>query len=270
MFSTAVYADSQIHTYKIESDVFELKYELQPNSCYLKDKDLLIATGSLTTELALYSIYKNGKLINSSKDGGGIFSSCRYKPPSVFPIKSTKSQIGWMLIGGGICGNTSSYNIELIVPKGKQYYSETFISKFIPTIQPLSNGASVWYYQQNWGHGGTASSFLEPKKLTIDLTGDFSLLRKGNLLKDIKQLEKASKQPPSFLGLFVAGIRDVNPDLMQYALDNLYSLEEKEQISVHLKKADKDYLQSLINKIKTTEELLVDTEDVVTVLERSI
>ena len=74
-----------------------------------------------------------------------------------------------MIVGYGICGNTVSNRVVLVIPVknmwgGKSVYvSETIIAKEVPKIVPKKNGADVWFYEQNWGKGGTASSLFVPR-----------------------------------------------------------------------------------------------------------
>lgn len=251
-----VNANQNQHTFKTGSNIFELKYKVKG-----------VTTRSGAQDLVLYSIYKNGQFVHAEKEDGGRFFSCRYKKPEVFPVKTTKKQIGWMLVGGGICGNTSSYKVELIIPVesySTTYFTKTLISKESPLIQLTQNGFSMWYYEQNWGRGGTATSFYVPNKVVVDLSDDFFSFKKGDILKDVQVLEKSGSPEwlRSFLGFFVAGIRDVNPELMHYALSNHYSIEQKDWIAIHFGKADKKYLQEIVNKVKVTNELLKEIKGV--------
>ena len=186
------------------------------------------------------------------------------------PVNTLNKQIGWVLLGGGVCGNTFSYKAEIIIPVesySTTYYSYTLISKALPLIESLDNEISIWYFEQNWGHGGTATSFFVPSKVTVSLNDDFFHFKKGNILNGIEFIEKLKSNEwfKSFLGFYIAGIRDVNPELMQYALDNYYTEEQKDRISVHLQHGDKKYLKQLIDKVRTTQELLKETNGVVVV-----
>ena len=254
-----VNANQNQHIFKTGSNIFELKYKVKG-----------VTTSSGAQDLVLYSIYRNGKFVHAEKEDGGRFFSCRYKKPEIFPVKTIKKQIGWMLVGGGICGNTSSFKVELIIPVesySTTYYTKTLVSKESPLIQPTQNGFSIWYYEQNWGRGGTATSFYVPSKVVVDLNDDFFSFKKGDILKDVQVLEKSEspKWLRSFLGFFVAGIRDVNPELMEYALSNLYSREQKDWIATHFDNADKKYLQEIVHKVKVTKELLKATRGVITI-----
>ncbi|NVK38655.1 MAG: hypothetical protein HWE18_12080 [Gammaproteobacteria bacterium] len=244
-------------SFKSGKDTFEFKYKIKE-----------VTTSGGLRDLVLYSVYKNGKFIHSEKEDGGRLFSCKYKQPEVKPIKTLKNQIGWMLFGGGVCGNTSSYVAEVIIPVesySTTYYSYTLISKEIPLIDSSDNEISIWYFEQNWGNGGTATSFFVPSKVTVNLNDDFFAFKKGNILSGIEFIEKIKSNEwlKSFLGFYIAGIRDVNPELMQYALDNYYTEGQKEWISVHLKSGGKQYLKQLIDKVRITQELLKETSGVV-------
>lgn len=257
--STLVNASQNQQSFQTDSNTYELKYKVKA-----------VTTSSGEKDLVLYSIYKNGKFVHAEKEGGGRFFSCGFERPKVLSVKTTKKQIGWMLVGGGICGNTYSYKVELVIPVesySTTYFSKTIISKALPLIEPTQNGFSLWYYEQNWGRGGTATSFYVPSKIVVDLSDAFFGFKKGNLLKDIHVLEKSSSPEwlRSFLGFFVAGIRDVNPELMQYALCNHYSIEQADWIAFHFEKADKEYLREIIDKVRATKELLKVTDGVTSI-----
>lgn len=253
------FANENSLSFKSGETTFDIKYKVRE-----------VTTSSGLQDLVLYSVFKNGKFIHSAKEDGGRFFSCKYKKPIVKPVKSLNRQVGWILLGGGICGNTFSYKAELIIPVEKysiSYYSYLFYSKELPIIEPLEDGISIWSFEQNWGNGGTATSFFVPSKVTVNLSNDFFEFKKGNILDDIKFIEdmKSNEWLISFLGLYTSGIRDVNPELMQYALDNYYSEEQKGLISVHLKGGDKKYLKQLIDKAAITQDLLKETNGVVSV-----
>ncbi|WKE67222.1 hypothetical protein PVT67_08295 [Gallaecimonas kandeliae] len=250
LFPAFCFSGEGSHSFKLGNNSFELKY---------KTKDVTTIRGP--EDLVLFSVYKNGKFIHSEKIDDGRFFSCKYEKLNIVPLNTVEKQAGWMLTGGGVCGNTFSYNVELIIPdEGDEssYHSKNFISKEIPLIKPLKNGFSLWYYEQNWGHGGTATSFFVPSKIDVNLNDEFFRFKKGDILTDIKTLENSStsKWAASFMGLFSAGIRDVNPALMQYALDNYYNDDQKELIAVHFGKSDKEYLHELIEKAKVTKDLV--------------
>ncbi len=252
-------AEASDLSFKSGKDTYELEY---------KAKDVTTSDGS--KNLVLYSVYKNGGFVHSEKEDGGRFFSCKHEQPEVRPVKALEKQIGWVLLGGDICGNTFSYKAEIIIPVERHsttYYSKTITSKKLPLIESLKNGVSIWYFEQNWGKGGTATSFFVPSKITINLDDEYIKFKKGNILNGIGFLERYNPHEwlQSFLGFYVAGIRDVNPKLMQYALDNYYNDEQIDWISVHFQSGDKGYLEQLIEKVRTTQELLKETNGVVVV-----
>lgn len=245
--------------YKFGNDTFEIKYKV---------KDVTTTSGSM--DLVLYSIFKNGKFIHSDKDDGGRLFGCKYKSPKIMPINTTDRQIGWMLVVGGICGNTFSYKVELIVPVESyepKYYAKTFSSKDLPILEPSKDKLSILYFEQNWGRGGTSTSFYVPNKIEFNLKDDYPRIKKGNVLTSINTLEKYNSEQSmlSFLGIFIAGIRDVNPELMQYALDKYYSDDQKDWISIHFEKSDKSTFQKLIQQVRVTQNLLEQVKGLTTI-----
>jgi len=213
-------------------------------------------------DLISYSVYYGGNFIHGENYGGRFFS-CRLSiEPKIFPLHSKSGQIGWMIAGSGICGNTHSYRVELVVPvqrfsgRNWSYMSKTIISKLIPSIVPKHNAAIIWFFEQNWGHGGTSTSVFVPRKLVV-LPAECKI-RKGNVLKDINYIEVNPPEKwlkPNFIGLFLAGIEDANPDLMEYAIQNFYQKEDSEWCEVFMEKGTKAHLQSLVNKVKATRQL---------------
>lgn len=238
---------------------------------------LKVVTKEVTTSMGLeqlisYSVYENKKFIHSNSYGGRFFS-CRQAKPKIEAINSEKGQVGWMIVGYGICGNTVSHRVELVVPVksmwgGKSLYmSKTIIAKETPKIVPKKNGADVWFYEQNWGNGGTASSIFVPRKLVIRKDNYSSIIKKGNVFQEIEILESQKSNEwlqPNFISLFVAGIEDANPKLMNYALENYYKIEDKQWYEVYVQNGDKEALIRLIEKVKGLRELYEEVKGSVT------
>ncbi len=222
-------------------------------------------------QLILYSVYKNGDFLHPSKQDAGRFFSCPFdRTVEIKNISSEERQIGWMLIGGGICGNTFSYRIELIIPRTSEHFPEynhfTFISKVIPNLIPTENGAKVCFFEQNWGGGGTATSFYVPKKLEIDATRGRAEITKGDVFENLDYFEYESGKPGSgtktFLGPFVAGLEAINPDLMRHALQ-YYNEDDRDWHNVHFKDGSLEGMKSLVTKVEALRSLHEEVKNVV-------
>lgn len=251
MLATSVTAE---YLYSVGEDKFQLKVNY---------KDVITDFGQ---ELN-YSVYKNNHIIYS-RDKRGQFFSCKPGPPGIEPVQSESRQIGWMIVGAGICGNTFSYLVEIIVPINNPYVSnhgtylaKRFVSKDMPIVTSYKEGLEVWYYQQNWGNGGTATSIFMPRKLLIKTDGYEPGIYKGNILNNISFIEniEVNKWPewlkPGFLGLFVAGLEDVNAPLMRYAIDNYYSESDKDWYENYFASGNKEYVIDLVNRVENLRKL---------------
>ncbi len=222
-------------------------------------------------QLVLYSVYKNEKFLHPSRIDGGRFFSCPFdRTVEIKNIFSEERQIGWMLVGGGICGNTFSYRIELIIPEtsehSPEYHQFTFITKVIPNLIPTEKGAKVCFFEQNWGGGGTATSFYVPKKLEIDVTRGRADIRKGDVFENLDYFEWESGTPGSgtktFLGPFVAGLEAKYPDLMRYALQ-YYDNDDRDWYDVHFKDGSLEGMKSLVTKVEALRSLHEEVKSVV-------
>jgi hypothetical protein len=208
-----------------------------------------------------YSVHRDQPPLQG-RPGAGRFVSCVNRQPTIEPLLFEGDPIGWMITGWGICGNTWSHIIELVLPRDPQdggpgYSSASFLSKDVPQIVTSSGGLEIWYYEQNWGGGGTSTSFFMPRKLRVDLEGGVSVVR-GNVRTNVDFLENNPVSDwlrPGFLGLFAAGLEDANPELMQYALDHHYSERQEELYSEHFRSGKKEYLSSLVARIEQVRDL---------------
>lgn len=222
-------------------------------------------------QLVLYSVYKNEKFLHPFRIDAGRFFSCPFdRTVEIKNIFSEERQIGWMLVGGGICGNTFSYRIELIIPKTSEHFPEyhqfTFISKVIPNLIPTEKGAKVCFFEQNWGGGGTATSFRVPKKFEIDVTRGRAEITKGDVFENLDYFEYESGKPGSgtktFLGPFVAGLEAANPDLMRYALQ-YYDKDDRGWYDRHFKDGSLEGMKSLVTKVEALRSLHEEVKNVV-------
>ncbi len=218
-----------------------------PESDYIEyDSDMLIR----------YNVYRDGQEVHSKTYQGGSFYSCRPDwELSLEKVGQPGKEKGWLIGAMGTCGNTMSPHYELVVPSelygDANYLYKRFVAKEAPHPVTQKQVTSIWYYQQNWGKGGTATSIFVPRKLDIFETEYGTSIQTGNILQGIDMLYKLSpeysiKLAESFAGLFVAGIQDLNADLMEYAMQFYYS-EEGTGFGLPVKKQE---LRQLIGKIR--------------------
>lgn len=221
-------------------------------------------------KLVMYSVYVDGKFLHSIGSGGRL-RSCGRNLPKVYNLGSNEQQIGWMIVGYGVCGNTVSYNIELIVPNPfpdtNRYVNKNFISKSIPHFLHQEKKPEVWFYLQNWGRGNTSECFFVPRKFVIDRTNWGVGIKKGNLFRNIDWFEEQIDDRGlelNFLGLYTAGIEDLNPLIMLYALENYFEDEEIEWYKIHYPNCSRESFLELVNEVTNARRLYNKTDRVLT------
>jgi hypothetical protein len=171
--------------YKVGDDVFTLNLSIKEITTYYGQEKLLN-----------YSVHMNGKFLHPKYHRGGrLISHSETRKCRVHVLNKKGKGFGWLLEAHAIDGNTHSYKYCLVVPNTKRfgrpaYISEIFEAKSFPLIQFDEENVSFWYYEQNWGEGGTASSIYVPRKLVVKETGYHSLgIEKGNVLQGIEIFE---------------------------------------------------------------------------------
>jgi len=123
------------------------------------------------------------------------------------------------------------------------YTSNNFISKDAAYVEKFDNGAALLYYQQEWSVDGTWCSFVIPGKTVIDryrkvYSGDTYKIEinifKGNVYQSLHMFnEESLGNSLSYLGLFYAGMRDGNVDLVNFAINVYYTEQNIEFYSEH-------------------------------------
>jgi|GEM_PF-6800817 len=229
-------AMTQVKPIKIESE-----FKLEKNEYKIKARVNDAANYIGNGQIIYYSIYKNKKFVHPRDWDGGNITGCRYPFSTLednFEIKELKfndSSIGWIISTGGNCGNTHSLKCVLILPPindtNTGYIEHEIFAKRMPIIKSENGKIEVWYIYQDWGWGGTASSIFVPQKIVIDPVSQ--TIEKGNVFDGILELktEKWGFYKIHFLSLFVAGLNDLNMELMEYSLSNLYNPKEVEWYS---------------------------------------
>ncbi len=130
---------------------------------YYYDNDLLIH----------YDVYKNGVKMKSEYIENKIKSDCDYINGGPFDnhyeielIKNINTY-GWVIYSGGICGNTFSYQAEIIFPNledENSFIKSNKIFKSKPVIIKQRDYVDIFYDDQAWNCAGTACSIYVPQK----------------------------------------------------------------------------------------------------------
>jgi len=197
-----------------------------------------------------YIVYKNGKEIYSMDEINYIYTDCDYKNGGPFEyhyeidmIKKDNSFVsindnyGWIIYTGGICGNTFSYQAEIVFPplnKGEEIVKLNEIFKTKPNIVYNENEIDIYYSFQEWNFAGTTWSEFVPQKLTYDVQ-NHQINDTKIEIKDLSNLEFDFNidynidLSRNFTSLFMSGFNDINIELMQYAVDNLYNPDHEEE-----------------------------------------
>lgn len=176
-----------------------------------------------------YDVYKNGVKMKSENIKNIIKADCDYINGGPFEnhyeielIKDIEAY-GWIIYSGGICGNTFSYNAEIILPhldERKSFISLNKIFKSKPIIIKQRGYLDIFYDFQEWNCSGTACSIYVPQKLRYNLSNS-TTIKLPIEINDFKYIGEYG-----FRSVFMAGFYDLNPRLMQYALDELYDSED--------------------------------------------
>ncbi|HEX5485913.1 MAG TPA: hypothetical protein VFX23_07940 [Limnobacter sp.] len=213
-----------------------------------------------------YSVIRNGK--SQTFEGiGGAISTCYSKAPLIESISTTKHPVAWLVLTGGLCGNTFSYQALVIAPEldvasGKGTFTQfSFETKYKPYLISYDDSIDIWYARQFWGRGGTSTSIFLPKLINLTFD-DFGMHRKAGVvsahLTELPNIEKSIGIEPYFPSLFVAGFQNTDPELMQYAMSCCYKHEESEKYQPFFRKTDQEYLNRLIDKVKDFRQLTSD------------
>jgi hypothetical protein len=226
LFSFNVWAaPSQSYTFKEGSAQFKL-------NATIKSVSVKKATPGVLIE---YSVFKNGKFLHPDSEEGGRLLGCAYGYKSlpedmVLPLAVNNKQDGWILSVGAICGNTFSRKIHLITvhPKGEEYHVKEVQSKYSPNLRKSKKGIEIWTAYQEWGAGGTAGSFLVPRLYLAKEDDSDSVVVRENLDSDITTWQQFKDFPFAFPSYFVAGMNEMNPDLMNNAIEKAFKDENSE------------------------------------------
>lgn len=251
MSSLTVLGEPQTYSFTQGTNTFSMAVNLRP-----------VRTSMGSRREVHYQVFRNSTQL-FSRDGEGRFLVCGQDPLEVRPLGDGDRQTGWIILGGGICGNTLSDRAEVVAVDAAddELLTKGFICKVPPVVKPTRRGFDIWFYQQNWGNGGTSTSIFVPEKWTLVLD-EYEGFYRVNLLEGIETLSEFEPDwlKPKFINLFVAGIRDANPELMEYALRKYYHPEEIEWYEVYVADGHKEHLEKLIERTKELRALFDEVE----------
>ena len=157
---------------------------------------------------------------------------------------------------GGTCGNTFSFAWTIIVPHEKSYVVKTFESKSCPVVRRKKDSIEIWSTYQEWAGQGTAFSFFVPELRYYPLESRYPAIYRGELPAALETWPKL--QYVSNFCIFVAGISQLNPEIMEAAL-NRFEEDEFARFDYYKLPTDQAALGSLVEKIRQVREVKEQT-----------
>jgi hypothetical protein len=176
-------------------------------------------------ELVRFTVRRDGKFVHSSSlDGGrlaGMKLSFGNRSEVVVEDLLPEAGAGWIISVAESTGNACSRRACIITPGVYDTYEAVVIStKSCLTQRVVEEGVELGGVYQEWGGGGTSTSVYVPFRLLV-CSG-------GPVTRRPLSSDQADCADPEvwFAGIFIAGMRERNPDLMQSALDRLFVEQE--------------------------------------------
>lgn len=163
-----------------------------------------------------YSVFRNAKFLHPECLGGGTVIGGDRPAPEDIVIHQVGTS-GWMFGVGGICGNTFSFAWTIVIPGKRNYAVSTFLSKQAPVLRVTPKRIEIWSYYQEWGRGGTAVSFFVPELRHVPLNTPDPGIERAQLPKNLSNWPRLEYW--SGIGVFVAGIAQLNPEIMESVLE---------------------------------------------------
>lgn len=127
-----------------------------------------------------------------------------------------------------------------------------FIAKSNPIVRKSGDGLEIWSYYQEWGGRGTALSFYVPElRKLYDDSGEVRIVKSAlpSELSDWPVLDDVGS-----IGIFVAGISQLNPDIMEAILPHL-SESDLEHFELQDLPTSESDLRALIGKVREARKL---------------
>ena len=177
-----------------------------------------------------YTVRREGKVLHPRDWEGGRLVGCSYNRCEtdrrrVEPFPDAKNPIGWVITVGAWCGNTHGKRHRIVLPPLEErgaYRELTIRSKAGLTLRRTEEGLEIWGADQDWGHGGTATSIFVPFRYVLNDRGEDS---RPPLPADPKAWPKLEIDSGP-MGWFVAGLDTWNPAVMRAALGRWDDLEK--------------------------------------------
>jgi hypothetical protein len=186
--------------------------------------------GGHAAEIVRFSVRRDGMFLHQADTlDGGRLSGMKWfhGGPTCFEVEELLPEggPGWLLRLAACTGSASSARTCVVIPRSDGTFGAWIVdSKDGLTQRASREGVELVGTYQEWGNGGTSTSVLVPFRLVV---------RPGAALARMPLPSDARACLPmdnrlSFEGVFVAGMRERNPDLMQSALVHLFV--EPEQV----------------------------------------
>lgn len=172
-----------------------------------------------------YAVFLDGKRLGPPCQGGEALVGCHYVPPEevrLAKVGDAEDGAGWLLGVGGICGNTFSWRWRLIRPRRTlgvwEYETATFLAKEPPVVRRTGDAFEAWSLYQEWGKTGTATSFFVPQRRVVIRDPEQGRgIRLAPLPAEPGDWPDLEWRTP--VGDFVAGVAQLNPELMEIAAE---------------------------------------------------
>ncbi|MCX6110904.1 MAG: hypothetical protein NTZ90_15020 [Proteobacteria bacterium] len=215
--------------FKIDNIEFKLVAEV---------RDVTTSMDSHQSTKISYSVFRNGTFLHPEPETGGTLIGCRgsYVEDEgglVLPIKAKDRQVGWFIWAGARCGATVTYKVQIVLvdPKpssiGNIYKVMEIQAKEQPLVRDHDGGIEVWFTYQEYGNSITVDSFLVPRMIFANLRPGEVKFEKRRLDPDFSKWPKLNYIEDDFRSYFVAGLNDLNAELMRNALAKLYRKDSK-------------------------------------------
>ena len=195
------------------------------------------SSGNATGQLHRFKLYRGGKFIHSKKADGGRLFGCRTFGPqkglseylNAEPIETNAEAVIWRIDFQNICGGntwrSSSHYITLW--NGEDEYHEHTIRdyKWLVWSDSAANHHTIYYREQDWGSGGTATSIYIPRKYVIRNGSGWRYPEDSALtLEEILKFDEVN-----FLELFESCIQQKLVEFCEYALKHKFDETELSQ-----------------------------------------